>query len=533
MKRLTAGLLALMLLATLLPGCGKKEQWNVDNFFLSDDGTTYSVSYRHDDGTEEVVAEMGSYPQPLTIIAGKLYYVHGGSMVAVDLKDPTQRQTLTEPGLSGLSIGFIDDGAVYCPLATDTEKCYRVALDLSECTRVAIPREQRPTDYDALLDQIYAAVGAIDNRMALRTLRARYSETGSLTSLEMTVWSLQEETYSLNSWADVHVSVQRSGSGFTVAAQDQHRPLPMDSETVAAMLSVQRFVETVKAVDSADLWTSQKTGQPLTIIAGKLYYVHGGSMVAVDLKDPTQRQTLTEPGLSGLSIGFIDDGAVYCPLATDTEKCYRVALDLSECTRVAIPREQRPTDYDALLDQIYAAVGAIDNRMALRTLRARYSETGSLTSLEMTVWSLQEETYSLNSWADVHVSVQRSGSGFTVAAQDQHRPLPMDSETVAAMLSVQRFVETVKAVDSADLWTSQKTGQPLYYQLTYHASEYEAAVAADGGVPCLNPDGSAAQLPQGSLLVLAQCYDRGDANIALTDSQGLTTGALRVIVPAA
>ena len=38
MKRLTAGLLALMLLATLLPGCGKKEQWNVDNFFLSDDG---------------------------------------------------------------------------------------------------------------------------------------------------------------------------------------------------------------------------------------------------------------------------------------------------------------------------------------------------------------------------------------------------------------------------------------------------------------------------------------------------------------
>lgn len=144
------------------------------------------------------------------------------------------------------------------------------------------------------------------------------------------------------------------------------------------------------------------------------------------------------------------------------------------------------------------AVGAIDNRMALRDPPARYSETGSLTSLEMTVWSLQEETYSLNSWADVHVSVQRSGSGFTVAAQDQHRPLPMDSETVAAMLSVQRFVETVKAVDSADLWTSQKTGQPLYYQLTYHASEYEAAVAADGGVPCLNPDGSAAQLPQGA-----------------------------------
>ena len=64
MKRLTAGLLALMLLATLLPGCGKKEQWNVDNFFLSDDGTTYSVSYRHDDGTEEVVAEWTAIPSP-------------------------------------------------------------------------------------------------------------------------------------------------------------------------------------------------------------------------------------------------------------------------------------------------------------------------------------------------------------------------------------------------------------------------------------------------------------------------------------
>ena len=74
MKRLTAGLLALMLLS-LLSGCGKKEQWSVDNFFLSDDGTTYSVSYRHDDGTQELIAEMGSYPQPLTIVSGKLYFV--------------------------------------------------------------------------------------------------------------------------------------------------------------------------------------------------------------------------------------------------------------------------------------------------------------------------------------------------------------------------------------------------------------------------------------------------------------------------
>ena len=89
MKRLTAGLLALMLLS-LLSGCGKKEQWSVDNFFLSDDGTTYSVSYRHDDGTQELIAEMGSYPQPLTIVSGKLYFVRGGSMVAVDLKDPTR-----------------------------------------------------------------------------------------------------------------------------------------------------------------------------------------------------------------------------------------------------------------------------------------------------------------------------------------------------------------------------------------------------------------------------------------------------------
>lgn len=163
---------------------------------------------------------------------------------------------------------------------------------------------------------------------------------------------------------------------------------------------------------------------------------------------------------------------------------------------------------------------------------ARYSETGSLTSLEMTVWSLQEETYSLNSWADVHVSVQRSGSSFTVSAQDQHRPLPMDSDTVAAMLSVQQWAETMQAMDQADLWAGQLTGQPLYYELTYHAAEYEAAVAAES-VPCLHPDGTAAQLPQGSLLVLAQCYDRGDANITLTDAKGLSVGALRIVVPAA
>ncbi|MFR6394724.1 MAG: hypothetical protein ACLUNQ_06230, partial [Oscillospiraceae bacterium] len=113
-----------------------------------------------------LIAEMGSYPQPLTIVSGKLYFVQGGSMVAVDLKDPTQRQTITEPGLSGLSIGWIDQEAVYCPLTTDTEKCYRVALDLSECQQPdGHSREQRPTDYDALLDRIYAAVGAIDNRI--------------------------------------------------------------------------------------------------------------------------------------------------------------------------------------------------------------------------------------------------------------------------------------------------------------------------------------------------------------------------------
>ena len=49
----------------------------------------------------------------------------------------------------------------------------------------------------------------------------------------------------------------------------------------------------------------------------------------------------------------------------------------------------------------------------------------------------------------------------------------------------------------------------------------------------LHPDGTAAQLPQGSLLVLAQCYDRGNANITLTDAKGLSVGALRVVVPAA
>lgn len=61
MKRLTAGLLALMLLS-LLSGCGKKEQWSVDNFFLSDDGTTYSVSYRHDD--EEALFRTSGMPKP-------------------------------------------------------------------------------------------------------------------------------------------------------------------------------------------------------------------------------------------------------------------------------------------------------------------------------------------------------------------------------------------------------------------------------------------------------------------------------------
>lgn len=273
--------------------------------------------------------------------------------------------------------------------------------------------------------------------------------------------------------------------------------------------------------------------QPLTIIAGKLYYVHGGSMVAVDLKDPTQRQTLTEPGLSGLSIGFIDDGRCTALWPPTRRSAIGWPWTCPSAPGWPSPGSSGPRTMTPCWTRSMPPWGPSTTAWPCGPLRARYSETGSLTSLEMTVWSLQEETYSLNSWADVHVSVQRSGSGFTVTAQDQHRPLPMDSETVAAMLSVQRFVETVKAVDSADLWTSQKTGQPLYYQLTYHASEYEAAVAADGGVPCLNPDGSAAQLPQGSLLVLAQCYDRGDANIALTDSQGLTTGALRVIVPAA
>ena len=99
------------------------------------------------------------------------------------------------------------------------------------------------------------------------------------------------------------------------------------------------------------------------------------------------------------------------------------------------------------------------------------------------------------------------------------------------MLSVQQWAETMQAMDQADLWAGQLTGQPLYYELTYHAAEYEAAVAAESA-PCLHPDGTAAQLSQGSLLVLAQCYDRGDVNITLTDAKGLSVGALRVVVPA-
>lgn len=324
----------LSLLSLLLCGCTQREEWSVDNYFLSDDGSTYSVSYRHEDGTEELIAEMGSYPQPLAIQSGHLYYVHGGSLVSVDLKDPEKRESLSESGLSGLSIGWMDEEAVYCPLLTDTEKCYRITLDLSDCQRITIPREQRPTDYDQLLEQICQAVGAIDDRIALRTVRARYSETGSLSSMELRLWVLQEQTYALNSWADFQVSITREGDGFDVSAQDQFRPLPMDSGTIAKMLSLQDFIK------------------------------------------------------------------------------------------------------------------------------------------------------------------------------------------------------TLQAVDTSDLWSSQKSGQPQYYNLTYHAEEYEAAILAAGAEPiCLNPDGTAAELPQTSLLVLAQCYQRGDSLIDFTDSKGLTVGSLRVILP--
>ena len=128
-----------MLLATLLPGCGKKEQWNVDNFFLSDDGTTYSVSYRHDDGTEEVVAEMGSYPQPLTIIAGKLYYVHGGSMVAVHLKEPHPAPDPHGAGAVGAFHRVYRRRGGVLPPGHRHGEVLSGGLDLSECTRVAIP----------------------------------------------------------------------------------------------------------------------------------------------------------------------------------------------------------------------------------------------------------------------------------------------------------------------------------------------------------------------------------------------------------
>lgn len=272
--------------------------------------------------------------------------------------------------------------------------------------------------------------------------------------------------------------------------------------------------------------------QPLVIQSGHLYYVHGGSLVSIDLKDPEKRESLSEPGLSGLSIGWADEEAVYCPLLTDTEKCYRIALDLSDCQRITIPREQRPTDYAQLLDQICQAVGAIDDRIALRTVRARYSDTGSLSSMELRLWVLQEQTYALNSWADFQVTVTRSGDGFDVSAQDQFRPLPMDSGTIAKMLSLQDFIKTLQAMDDSDLWNSQKAGQPQYYALTYHAEEYEAAILTAGAETiCLNPDGTAAQLPNGSLLVLGQCYQRGDQNVSFTDSKGLTVGSLRVILP--
>lgn len=272
--------------------------------------------------------------------------------------------------------------------------------------------------------------------------------------------------------------------------------------------------------------------QPLAIQSGHLYYVHGGSLVSVDLKDPEKRESLSEPGLSGLCIGWADEEAVYCPLLTDTEKCYRIALDLSDCQRITIPREQRPTDYEQLLGQICEAVNAIDDRIALRTVRARYSDTGSLSSMELRLWVLQEQTYALNSWADFQVSITREGDSFHVSAQDQFRPLPMDSGTIAKMLSLQDFLKTLRAMDDSDLWNGQKVGQPQYYALTYHAEEYEAAVLAAGAeIPCLNPDGTAAELPQGSLLVLGQCYERGSQSVAFTDSKGLTVGSLRVILP--
>ena len=267
MKRLLSFLLcAVMVLG--LSACSEvrdPERYRVDE---TDEG--WCILYHHEDESDEVIANMGDYAQPLVMDCGRMFYVSGSELVSVGPEGGEDVQRV-EAGLEGEScIAFMDEDAFYCMESPYDRDCVRVAKDLSAAERMPVPQEYRKVDYKALRDEIYKAAGAEDRKMRVQDARVELDGSGAMVGMRLHTLTYTGAMGSMPFWNEGEITVRISTEGPEVRYEDFMVPLSMSDETMDQYLKLKPFLETVEAVDlgKVALMNAQEGAEGFTLVYG-------------------------------------------------------------------------------------------------------------------------------------------------------------------------------------------------------------------------------------------------------------------------
>ena len=247
MKKLLSFLLcAVMVLG--LSACSEARDPNRYRVDETDEG--WCILYHREDDSDEVIARMGDYAQPLVMDHGRLFYVSGSELVSVGPEGGEDVQRV-EAGLEGEScIAFMDEDAFYCMESRYDRDCVRVAKDLSSAEKMPVPEEHRQVDYQALRDEIYKAAGAEDRKIRVQDARVELDSSGTVAGMRLHTLTYTGAMGSMPFWNEGEITVRLSTEGAEVSYEDFMVPLSMSDETMNQYLKLRPFLEAVEAIDT-------------------------------------------------------------------------------------------------------------------------------------------------------------------------------------------------------------------------------------------------------------------------------------------
>lgn len=323
MKKI-ASLVCVFALIFTLTACAKIRQAEFYRVGEYNDG--WSILY--DDGTEvEEIAALGAARQPLAIEKGRIYFTQDGKLVSVDMDGEDRQETAVADMPRDAIITFADEGYFYCLADRAGSECWRISkTDVTDQTRMTIPRQFRPLNYPQVEVEIRAVVPAANDLIYLRSAEAVLDSNGCLLELELELLACDSfESYGMKTWKTSRVLVVNTLDGLRTDFINENLAFSVSDSTISEMLSLSDYIKALDALDEANVAAERAGGQADSFritYEVKAFEDHadsntlpvlGTSGTEVQADSDDHRLILAQVG--GCDTALIDEGGEYGNLA--------------------------------------------------------------------------------------------------------------------------------------------------------------------------------------------------------------------------